>query len=508
MARPKKIETTPRKPSAGDSEPFGAGMGLGGEEKPASSTSGNGSARPARKNAPRKAAAPGKDAPDEGAASASKGTSRKQASAEEAEEKASPKPAGKKAGTRSAGTRSAGTRSASTRSASTRSAGKKRSSRRKAAAPAPASGEPLSIIADDGSIGDHDHGLTNDELVHCYRTMLLVRAFDDICLKLQRSGRIGFSIPNKGIEGKQVGAASAFSKSDWFFPSYRDFGMAMYHGVPAVEMMHNMYGNAQDSARGRQMPVHFSFVDPIKFVSISSPIGTHIPQAVGAAYAFRVRGEEHAALVSFGDGGTSSLGFHSGMNFAGVWKAPVVFLCQNNGWAISCPIDHQTASDGFAIKAAAYGMPGVVVDGNDLLAVRQVMREAAERARKGEGPTLVECKTYRMGGHSTSDDPTRYVPAEELAEWAERDPVERFRRFLEHAGLWSEGLEGELQASVAAEVKAASDEAEATQKPGLETIFSDVYEDLPDHLRAQGEATFDLARRKGDAAAGDGAFPL
>jgi 2-oxoisovalerate dehydrogenase E1 component alpha subunit len=280
--------------------------------------------------------------------------------------------------------------------------------------------EPLSVIQPDGGVNGYDPGLSEQELLHCYRSMLLVRAFDAICLKLQRSGRIGFSIPNEGVEATQVGAASALRKSDWIFPSYRDFGMALYHGVPPLEMMHNMFGNARDTAKGRQMPVHFSFDDPIRFVSISSPIGTHIPQAVGAAHAAKLRGEDTVVLASFGDGGTSSLGFHSGLNFAGVWKSPVVFLCQNNGWAISCSVEEQTASDGFAIKGEAYGVPGVVVDGNDLLAVRKATLEAAERARAGEGPSLIEARTFRMGGHSTSDDPKRYVPAEQIEHWKQQ----------------------------------------------------------------------------------------
>ena len=233
-----------------------------------------------------------------------------------------------------------------------------------------------------------------------------------------------------------------------------------------------------------------------------------MPHAVGAAHAFRQRGEDHVCLVSFGDGGTSSLGFHSGLNFAGVWKAPVVFLCQNNGWAISCPFDKQTASESYAAKAAAYGMPGVIVDGNDLLAVRQAVSDAVARARRGDGPTLIEAKTYRMGGHSTSDDPTRYVPAEELAEWEKRDPVERFRKYLEKRGYWDASVEEKLQAEVADEVRDAAKEAEQTPRPNLETIFSDVYAELPAHLRRQGEATFDLAKRKGEALSGDGEFPL
>ncbi len=368
--------------------------------------------------------------------------------------------------------------------------------------------EMMSLITEDGSAPAYSGGLSDEALLRCYRTMLLVRAFDDICMKLQRSGRIGFSVPNKGVEGTQVGAASALRSTDLFFPSYRDFGMALYHGVRPAAMMNNMFGNAGDSAKGRQMPVHFSFVDPIKYFSISSPIGTHLPQAVGAAYASTLRGEDTVTLASFGDGGTSSLGFHSGLNFAGVWKAPVIFLCQNNGWAISCPSEGQTASDGYAIKAKAYGMPGITVDGNDVLAVNQAVAEAAERARRGEGPTLIEAHTYRMGGHSTSDDPTKYVPKEELEAWAAKDPVLRLRSHLTSRGLWSEDLEARLVQECSKEVTAAVREAEAQPAPALETVFSDVYESLPDHLRRQGEQAFDLARRKGDAAAGDGAFPL
>jgi 2-oxoisovalerate dehydrogenase E1 component alpha subunit len=368
--------------------------------------------------------------------------------------------------------------------------------------------EPLRVIQPDGGVNGYDPGLSEPQLLHCYRTMLLVRAFDSICLKLQRAGRIGFSIPNEGVEATQVGAASALRTTDWIFPSYRDFGMALFHGVAPLEMMHNMFGNARDGAKGRQMPVHFSFVEPIRFVSISSPIGTQIPQAVGAAHAARLRGEDTAVLASFGDGGTSSLGFHSGLNFAGVWKAPVVFLCQNNGWAISCPVEEQTASDGFAVKGEAYGVPGIVVDGNDLLAVRKVTLEAVQRARAGDGPTLIEARTFRMGGHSTSDDPKRYVPAEQVETWKRRDPIPRFEKFLEASGLLDATRGEALRKEVADEVAAAARAAEEVGPPGLETIFSDVYAIIPAHLRKQGEELFDIGRRRGDARAGDGTFPL
>ncbi len=368
--------------------------------------------------------------------------------------------------------------------------------------------EPLTIIEPDGGLNGYDPGLSEDELMHCYRSMVAVRVFDEICLKLQRSGRIGFSIPNRGIEATQVGAAAALRKSDWFFPSYRDFGMALYHRVSPENMFHNMFGNAADTAKGRQMPVHFSFVDPIRFVSISSPIGTHIPQAVGAAYAMKQRGEDTVALASFGDGGTSSLGFHSGLNFAGVWQVPVVFLCQNNQWAISCSIEEQTASDGFAIKGEAYGVPGVTVDGNDLLAVRKAVSEAVDRARAGGGPTLIEAFTFRMGGHSTADDPSRYIPKDVFEYWEKRDPIERFEKYLAASGLWTEAKRDEIREELTEEIAAAAKIAEGTPAPALETIFVGGGTPTLLHVRQIGQSAFDLEKRRGGAASGDGEFPL
>ena len=335
--------------------------------------------------------------------------------------------------------------------------------------------EPLTVIDPDGSTNGHDPGMSEAELLHCYRTMLRTRVFDETCMKLQRSGRIGFSIPNVGVEATQVGAASALRRTDWIFPSYRDFGMALYHGVTPLEMMHNMYGNSRDYSKGRQMPVHFSFREPIPFVSISSPIGTQIPQAVGAAHAMRYRGEDAVALSSFGDGGTSALGFHSGLNFAGVWKSPVVFLCQNNGYAISCPADEQTASASYAIKAKAYGMPGVQVDGNDLLAVRAVVLEAVERARSGGGPTLIEALTFRMGGHSTSDDPSRYVPKALFEQWKQRDPITTFQARMQEQRLLSDEDLKHIEEEVGAEIMKAVEFAEAGTWEPVEELTKYVY---------------------------------
>lgn len=351
--------------------------------------------------------------------------------------------------------------------------------------------------------------LKREVLLRMYRSMVVVRHFDDRCLKLQRSGRIGFSIPNRGVEAVSVGAAAAVDPAtDWIAPSYRDFGMAVYLGVGLEAMMDTQFGNAADNNKGRQMPVHFSFREPLPYLSISSPIGTHLPQGVGIALAMRKRGEQGVCLISFGDGGTSSLGFHSGLNFAGVFGAPAVFLCQNNQWAISCPVERQTASKTIADKAEAYGMPGVRVDGNDVLAVYRAVSEAVKRARAGEGPTLIEAVTMRMGGHSTSDDPKRYVDPALLAEWEEKDPIRRFRSFLLDEGILDEEADAALDAETREAVMAASKAAAAKARPALETIFTDVYADVPPHLQRQRDWCIHHHASRGEGVDEKGEFPL
>lgn len=351
--------------------------------------------------------------------------------------------------------------------------------------------------------------MKRDLLVRMFRAMVATRQFDDRSMKLQRTGRIGFSIPNLGIEAVSVGAAAALdAKSDWVAPSYRDFGMAFYHGISPEAMMDTQYGNADDNNRGRQMPVHFTFDDPIKFLSISSPIGTHIPQGVGIAMAMQRRKEKGVCLISFGDGGTSSLGFHSGMNFAGVYKSPAIFLCQNNQWAISCPLDKQTGSETIAVKGEAYGIPGVRVDGNDVLAVYRVVSEAVKRARAGDGPTLIEAVTMRMGGHSTSDDPSKYVAPEMLAEWEAKDPLKRYREYLLSEGVLDEAEMAEIEEEYATLMAEVAKISEAKPRPGLETIFSDVYQELPPHLVVQRDWIIDHFASRDEDVDEKGEFPL
>ncbi|MEZ4374896.1 MAG: thiamine pyrophosphate-dependent enzyme [Polyangiaceae bacterium] len=245
-----------------------------------------------------------------------------------------------------------------------------------------------------------------------------------------------------------------------------------------------MFGNANDPVKGRQMPDHYTCKEA-HWGSISSPIGTQMTQAVGFAWGAKIEKKSLATLVYFGDGSTSSSEFHNAMNFAGVFKTPSIFFCRNNGWAISVPVERQTASRTFAEKGVAYGVPGVRVDGNDLFAVVAVTRDAIRRCEAGEGPTLIEALTYRMGGHSTSDDPNRYRAADEVKPWVDRDPIERIRRYLERNKAWDDNLEEALREDVDKRFREAVAAAEGTEPPSLTSMFEDVYEKMPWHLEEQ-----------------------
>jgi pyruvate dehydrogenase E1 component alpha subunit len=352
------------------------------------------------------------------------------------------------------------------------------------------------VLDDDGNVapGAIAPDLAADELMSLYRHMLLVRLIDERMLRLQRQGRLGFYMTSTGEEATHM-AVHALRPGDWIFPSYREPGAAFLRGYTLKEYICQLYGNEGDPVKGRQMPVHHS-VSRIHYVSISSPVGTQIPQAVGAAQAAKISGSGDVAIVYFGEGATSTGEFPVAMNFAGVWKSPCIFFCRNNGWAISTPGAKQTAAKTIAIKALAYGMPGIRVDGNDLLAIHQATAEAAERARAGEGPTLIEALTYRRGAHSSSDDPTVYRDPSEPKQWETNDPIERFRRHLSTKGLWTEEIEKELRSEIDGEIATAHDESQRLGAPPIESIFDDVYESQPWHLREQKAWLMRQARTK------------
>lgn len=317
--------------------------------------------------------------------------------------------------------------------------------------------------------------------LEAYRTMVLVRAMDERCLSLQRQGRIGFYAPHSGQEGALVGSALAMERDDWVFPAYRELAVALVRGATLGMIFDQLYGNGKDRSRGRQMPNHFAFADQ-HFVSASSPIGTQITQAVGAAMAATRRKSPIATITYFGDGATSSNDFHAGLNFAGVFGAPVIFFCQNNQWAISLPRERQTHSATLAEKAYAYGFPGEVVDGNDLGAVYAAVRAARRRAVGGGGPTLIEAQVYRLGPHSTSDDPHRYRPDAEVEAAKGRDPLHRTQQALFSSGTLDAAGDAKILEDARAAIAAAVTAAESVAPLDPLSIFEDVYATVPYRL--------------------------
>jgi 2-oxoisovalerate dehydrogenase E1 component alpha subunit len=329
-----------------------------------------------------------------------------------------------------------------------------------------------------------DPQLSKEELLRIYRYMLLERILDGRMLSLQRQGRIGFYGPSVGQEAAIVGAAFAMEPRDWIVPQYREPGAALLRGMPLSMLLAQLFGNAKDPIKGRQMPCHYSYREG-NFLSIASTVGTQISHAVGIAWAARIRKDPIACLVYFGDGGTSTTDFHVGMNFAGVFKAPVVFLCNNNQWAISVPVRKQTATETLAEKAIAYGFEGVRVDGMDALAVVAAVRTAQRKARAGDGPTLVEALTYRLGPHSSSDDPSRYRDEKEVEPWRRRDPIDILRNHLVVRGIWDADADKGLQQEIDDAITEAVHTVEASPPPPIDMMFSDVYEATPWNLQEQ-----------------------
>ena len=309
-----------------------------------------------------------------------------------------------------------------------------------------------------------------------YRWMTMVRLFDRRCVNLQRQGRIGTFAPLEGQEAAQVGSAMALSKGDWIFPTYREHGVQMVVGMPLNLILLYWMGRVE----GWRPPEGLRLLPP------SVPIATQLPHAAGAAWASKLKGERSVAVAYFGDGATSEGDFHEACNFAGVFRLPVIFFCQNNGYAISVPFSRQSATPTVAEKAAAYAFPGIRIDGNDVLAVYEAMVRAIERARSGEGPTLIEAVTYRHGAHTTADDPTRYRRQEELEEWRQRrDPITRMRRFLMQRGLLDEERDNAIAEEARERVAAAVRAVEQMPKAAATDIFDYVYAERPWHLEEQ-----------------------
>ena len=340
--------------------------------------------------------------------------------------------------------------------------------------------ETLAILDAEGSVDKElEPSLSNELLLDLYRAMVLGRRFDERLLALQRQGRIGTFPPTSGQEAAHLGAVAALREEDWMVPSFRETAAEIWRGrsLESVIMANNGFNEA-------------ATVDPAgPTLPNSVPVGSQMLHAVGIAWAARYRREETVVLTFFGDGATSEGDFHEAMNFAAVFQTPVVFVCQNNHWAISLPRSRQTRSKTIAQKALAYGMPGIQVDGNDILAVYSAVKEAVARARSGQGPTLVECVTYRMTMHTTADDPRRYRSDEDVEGWKAKDPLARFEVYLQQKKLLTKKNIETTNEEVLARIQKAVENAEAQMKSMGDPLdmFDHAYAEIPPHLAEQRE---------------------
>jgi pyruvate dehydrogenase E1 component alpha subunit len=354
--------------------------------------------------------------------------------------------------------------------------------------------EYLSILDSDGNLDTAlEPDISPEDLTRLYRGMLLGRRLDERMIRLQRQGRIGTFAPIKGQEASQVGAVFALRPGDWTVPSFRETAAMLWRGWPIEKLLLLFAGYLEG---GQPAPGQND-------LPITIPVATQLPHAVGLAYAAQYRGDDAVVMAFCGDGATSEGDFHEALNFAGVWHVPVVFVVQNNQWAISVPLKKQTHSRTLAQKALAYGLPGLQVDGNDVLAVSVACREAVERARAGDGPTLIECVTYRLGVHTTADDPTKYRSAEEVEAWERKDPLTRFGAYLQKKNLLEDGLAEALDAEIAAAVQ----RFEARGAADPLTMFEHAYGERPPHLEAQRAAVAERLSSGGPAAATGSAEP-
>ncbi len=340
-------------------------------------------------------------------------------------------------------------------------------------------GRPLRRVLDESGVlvdgAALPTGLSTGDQLKLLRLMLRQRLLDDLMLTLQRQGRIGFYGPCTGQEAAVFGSGWALEERDWILPALREGGVALMRGYPLEDYIAQCFGNALDRSKGRQMPCHYGAIEQ-HYATLSSPIGNQLPQAVGVAMAMQARGTDAVCIGYMGDGATSENDFHSALDMARRTKTPVVFFCQNNQWAISVPVAGQTAAPTLAARAAAFRVPAERVDGNDVFAVIEVTREAVARARAGEGPTFVEALTYRIGAHSTSDDPSRYRDESVTDQWRLRDPIGRLRAWLVAGGLITSAAAEALEVELAATIRDTLARVEAADpSPPLATLFDDVF---------------------------------
>jgi pyruvate dehydrogenase E1 component alpha subunit len=339
----------------------------------------------------------------------------------------------------------------------------------------PAEGGLRRVIGDGEALPDGEvEGLTDDDLLALYRGMVLLRTYDERSLVYHRQGRIGTYAIFWGHEAMQAGSVYALEERDWVFPSYRDSAIGLLRGMPVSTVLSWWRGHPA----GWWNPLDYNVA------SICVPIGTQVPHAAGFAWGSRLKGEDRVTIVNFGDGATSEGSFHEGATFAGVMQAPVVLFCNNNQWAISTPVVQQTAAPTLADKAIGYGLPGVRVDGGDVLAVYEVTREAVRRARAGEGPTFVEAVTYRAAPHATADDPSIYIDEARVEEEKEHECLGRYERYLVRAGVLTDELAAEVKEEALELMRAGIAEAEAEPPADPSLVFEHAYANPPPSLAA------------------------
>jgi pyruvate dehydrogenase E1 component alpha subunit len=316
-------------------------------------------------------------------------------------------------------------------------------------------------------------GLGEDELLAIYRSLILLRTYDERSVVFHRQGRIGTYAIFWNHEAMQAGSVHALAAEDWIFPSYRESAIGLLRGMPASTILHWWRGHPA----GWWNPAEY------RVASICVPIATHVPHAVGLAWGEKLKGSSTVSIAYFGDGATSEGAFHEGANFAGVMQAPAILFCNNNQWAISTPLSAQTRAETLAAKAAGYGMPGVRVDGGDVLAVFEATREAVERARSGGGPTFIEAVTYRAAPHATADDPRAYIDMDRVEEEKRNECVGRYERYLRRLGVLDDATEGEIRGEALELMRAGIAEAEAEPDPDPELVFDNAYVLPPPNLR-------------------------
>lgn len=344
----------------------------------------------------------------------------------------------------------------------------------------PLKDEMIQIMDKEGNIVKPEWmpDVSDETLIQMYKTMRFSRIIDEKTLQYQRQGRMLTYAPNLGQEATQVGSVAALEKTDWVAPSFRELGAWLYKGAPLESIFLYWFGNEM----GMKMP------EEVRVLPISVPIASQMQHATGLAYAARYRGLDDVAMAYVGDGGTSQGDFHEALNFAAVQSLSNVFIVQNNQFAISTRRKIQTKSQTIAQKALAYGIPGIQVDGNDIFAMYAVTKEAVERARRGDGPTLIEAYTYRMGAHTTSDDPTVYRANSEVEEWVDKDPIDRFRKYLMGKGLWDEEKEAAYSEERGLFVKETFETVEKSGLTPLEDTFNYVFAEKTPILEAQYQA--------------------